>query len=748
MKALHPRQPSVSGAAMVVALVVVALIGMGIASLGTIRSGFRVGGLLKARVTLENLAASGFTRARSELLKLVQKPMEVCPATPRACASKLPQLPDESAGEYWDYLAAIDKGYTTDNGKEFPLGERFKFDQQAERFQLRVTVQALPSNTQAATPPLEPYEGTEAFIVRSHVIDNTSGRSFVQEGLVSIHTENLARFSYGVINPTHPSPLGPFNLYSTNYKGLVYFGFHPTFKYGSVSAFTDPVIFREDSSVPFDIEGSFTGLDFQKGFTNRDLTEDFRQDTIVNDACTEPDYNWEAWSDGNLCLLLKDNVIEPHVCWPPNAAGYVNALSSYQDTMSGPSVTIPDEGLVICARGRTVGIKGIYSKPLTIVADNFNVWGDIVNRDGENAKYYLGLIAEHDLIIPMDVPVKNPVNPWWPNFQSTDSSVYSYYVFNPTFLWAGAWRWFGRTNFPVTWDFNNWSYGLPGYIDPDTGDTGYGSHHGTVTSWPACYDSSGNAISCPPKVGMAVYVNGPLTYGSVNYSSTLDIEAALLLFGKLNAENLNRFDINPKGFVVPACPRNTDNSPNVGHPDCGLYTTQKPPLSPPAPCITDLPDAATHPSIYKNRDCVGDINTADELWAEPIYCTGHNWENYLNYPGTIYSVSPDYPSDTRKIFDNPVTHTPQCHIGFEASRGTADQLWISGSLVTGDFGNINRRTYSGLAGFARKTVKYNPILMNYPPPKFPKAKSLFNADVRSVRKYFETTAAAMATPIP
>jgi hypothetical protein len=72
-------------------------------------------------------------------------------------------------------------------------------------------------------------------------------------------------------------------------------------------------------------------------------------------------------------------------------------------------------------------------------------------------------------------------------------------------------------------------------------------------------------------------------------------------------------------------------------------------------------------------------------------------------------------------------------------------LWINGSLVTGDFGNL-KRTPCGPSwqhcGFDRKVLKYNPILMTYPPPRFPKAKTLFEANIRTTRQYFESAAAA------
>ena len=115
----------------------------------------------------------------------------------------------------------------------------------------------------------------------------------------------------------------------------------------------------------------------------------------------------------------------------------------------------------------------------------------------------------------------------------------------------------------------------------------------------------------------------------MNLPATLDIEAALLLFGRLNAENLNNYTVNPgTGFVIPACPRDTDNSPLLNDPSCAPYST-----------------SATFPlpsnSIYIDVDGNGVINGADQYKAEPIYCWEHFKQDLYGVPAwTTYSADP------------------------------------------------------------------------------------------------------------
>jgi hypothetical protein len=337
----------------------------------------------------------------------------------------------------------------------------------------------------------------------------------------------------------------------------------------------------------------------------------------------------------------------------------------------------------------------------------------------------------------MDVPAKNAVNPWWPNYRGGDQS--------PSNSGAATYKFYGQTNFPISFNFSLPPYGGFGNIslqDQDVlenpADSTYGTHAAIPNySW--------------------YWTDNPVR-GALNMPATLDVEAAILAWGRVDVENLNRFDVNPAGFAIPACTRLPSGEPDITG-QCRFFSSRLPPLTP--PCT-----APPSNSFYRDTNCDGKIESNETDPAEPYHADRpYDAHNYMNWEEVAAGTAAGIPAEP--IYCNAVGDGPNavplrpydffwypsrrqagygCPVGKAQARGTADDLYINGALVTKDFGNTLASQGStcgqSVCGFNRKTIRYNDRLLTYAPPLFPKSKSQFEMVVYSTKRYFGSGTAA------
>lgn len=393
-------------------------------------------------------------------------------------------------------------------------------------------------------PPLN--QGTKHYRLFSQVVQSQTNEMYTIETYVTMSPLSYARIAFGMLNPTGTR----FYFGASTFDGFTYFGKFPAgtkpiFGWGTYN-FNGPVAFNykptSSSDKPYSAN-AYANLNFNKGYKT-DYTLDVDPNYIMDEVKNHSSYSVPAdWSDpsvSELCLFVKDKVIERYSCTPDPKDGSVNHTNRYGSFIS--QMYLGSSGAVIYT-DKTVEIKGIASYPFTIATDkSIRIGGDLIKRQQADSTYTIGLIAKENIEIPHYVPGGN-IQGWGLNNNVN-------YVPDCR---AGV----GCTNFTADMTLPGQTAPKVIYEDRDTSNSQYPSPASDQDSWALHYD-------------WKVHCSDP-TKCKPNLPDVLDIEAAMFsVTGILDVETLNTAggvtvygkDGNKYSFD-PAAPNYLYSSPGV-----------------------------------------------------------------------------------------------------------------------------------------------------------------------------------------